>query len=64
MVLVCDDTYVDPHDSLTAGGRVESGEPGYASLYENNYAVPYKPGNTVSIPDNDRKHSLPDVQLQ
>lgn len=64
MVLVCDDTYVDPHDSLIAGGRVESGEPGYASLYENNYAVPYKPGNTVSIPDNDRKHSLPDVQLQ
>lgn len=64
MVLVCDDTYADPFDSLTAGGRAESGEPGYASLYENKYAVPYKPGNTVSIPDNDRKHSLPDVQLQ
>ncbi|KKY68946.1 hypothetical protein OA40_06610 [Morganella morganii] len=64
MVLVCDDTYAVPHDSLTAGGRVESEETGYASLYENNYAVPYKPGNTVSIPDNDRKHSLSDVQLQ
>lgn len=64
MVLVCDDTYADPFDSLIAGGRVESEETGYASLYENNYAVPYKLGNTVSIPDNDRKHSLPDVQLQ
>ncbi|MEY0267067.1 hypothetical protein [Morganella morganii] len=64
MVLVCDDTYADPHDSLTAGGRVESEETGYASLYENNYAVPYKPGNMVSIPDNDRKQSLPDAQLQ
>ncbi|NIH20082.1 hypothetical protein [Morganella morganii] len=64
MVLVCDDTYAVPRDSLDAGSNVKSEEPGYESLHENNYAVPYKPGNTVSIPDNDRKHSLPDVQLQ
>ncbi len=64
MVLVCDDTYAVPRDSLDAGSNAKSEEPGYESLHENNYAVPYKPGNTVSIPDNDRKHSLSDAQLQ
>lgn len=66
MVLVCDDTYVDPRDSLTAGGREEQEgiDSKYESLHANNYAVPYKPGNMVSIPDNDRKQSLPDAQLQ
>ncbi|WP_432692472.1 hypothetical protein [Morganella morganii] len=64
MVPVCDDTYAVPRDSLDAGSNAKSEEPGYELLHENNYAVPYKPGNTVSIPDNDRKQSLPDVQLQ
>lgn len=66
MVLVCDDTYANPYDSLTAGGRAEQEgiDSKYESLHTNNYAVPYKPGNTVSIPDNDRKHSLSDAQLQ
>ncbi|EMQ4858628.1 hypothetical protein WGZ94_003785 [Morganella morganii] len=64
MVLVCDDTYAVPRDSLDAGSNAKSEEPGYESLHENNYAVPYKPGNTVSIPDNDRKYSLSDAQLQ
>lgn len=66
MVLACDDTYAEPRDSLKTGGRAEQEgiDSKYESLHENNYAVPYKPGNTVSIPDNDRKQSLPDAQLQ
>lgn len=66
MVLACDDTYAEPRDSLKTGGRAEQEgiDSKYESLHENNYAVPYKPGNTVSIPDNDRKQSLPDVPLQ
>ncbi|HGY3147388.1 TPA: hypothetical protein ACNVU4_001426 [Morganella morganii] len=66
MVLVCDDTYAEPPDNLSAGGRAEQEgiDSKYESLHENNYAVPYKLGNMVSIPDNDRKQSLPDAQLQ
>ncbi|MGJ7065331.1 hypothetical protein ABM016_08535 [Morganella morganii] len=58
------DIYIAPCNSLDAGSNVKSEEPGYELLHENNYAVPYKLGNAVSIPDNDRKQSLPDVPLQ
>lgn len=70
MLLVCKDsgknTYAKSHDSPKAGGRTEQEgmDPEYASLHENIYSEPYKPGNTVSTPENDRQQSLPDAQLQ
>lgn len=53
-VLVCDDTYAEPHDSLKAGSRAEQEGMGseYESLHENIYSEPYKPGDTISTPEN------------
>ncbi|HEI9845530.1 TPA: hypothetical protein SLN72_002517 [Morganella morganii] len=74
-VLVCDDTYAKPYDSLKADGRAEQEgmDPEYASLHENIYSEPYKPGDTISTPENDPRgdsdydtpwKSQPDQQLQ
>ncbi|MEM8381818.1 hypothetical protein Q4R86_00270, partial [Morganella morganii] len=74
-VLVCDDTYAKPYDSLKADGRAEQEgmDPEYASLHENIYSEPYKPGDTISTPENDPRgdsdydtpwKSQPDTQLQ
>ncbi|HDF2341671.1 TPA: hypothetical protein PC598_001222 [Morganella morganii] len=53
-VLVCDDTYAEPHDSLKAGSRAEQEGMGseYESLHENIYSELYKPGDTISTPEN------------
>ena len=50
-----DGIYAEPRDSLKADGRAEQEgmDPEYASLHENIYSEPYKPGDTISTPEND-----------